>query len=143
MPRAPMSRFPTALTSSILPGLTPGILPSAGGASGAVPAGADGVTVGGGKGPVASGMGAALLIDVGLSEVEGGGFVGAGALAAGADWLAEGGAAAGVCVVPDDCATMHTGATRKLTAAARIARPVFFAESSRISHLNQSGTGPD
>jgi hypothetical protein len=41
MPRPPMSRVPTALTSSTLPGLIPGILPSAGGtlASGAELAG--------------------------------------------------------------------------------------------------------
>jgi hypothetical protein len=124
----------------MLPGFTPGILPSVGGADGAVPAGAAGVTVGGGKGPLASGMGAALSIVVGLSSDAADG--GAGALAAGADWLVEGGAVVGVCAVPDDWATVNIGANRKLTAAARIATPVFFAEGSRISHLNQSRTGP-
>jgi hypothetical protein len=125
-----MSRFPTALTSSMLPGLTPGILPSLGGAGGAVPAGAAGVTVGAGKGPLASGIGAALSIVVGLSEGAAVGFAGAEALASGEDWLVEAGA--GVCVVPDDWAT-NIGANSKLTAAVKIATPEPFAESLRIS----------
>jgi len=60
-----------------------------------VPAAAAGVVVGGGNGPVASGIGAVLLSIVVLSfgTVDGsvcaGALVGAGALALGADWLTE------------------------------------------------------
>ena len=88
-------------------------------------------------------MGAALSIVVGLSSGAADGGAGAGALAAGADWLAEGGVDVGVCEAPDDCATVNIGANMKPAAAASIATPVFLAESSRISHLNQSGTGPE
>jgi hypothetical protein len=132
-----------AFTSSMLPFLTPGIVPSPTGAGGAVPAGAAGVTVGGGRGPVDSGMGAVLSIVVDLSLGAADGSVCPGALAAGAagvDWLVEAGAVAGVCVGPDDWATVNIGANSKPTTA-RIVIPVFFAESSRISHLYRSETG--
>src|SRR5271170_4682785 len=128
MPRAPISRFPTAFTSSMLPFLTPGIVPSLCGAGGAVPGAALGVTVGGGNGPVAVGIGASLSID--LLSVDPGaelpgteGAVCAGALALGADWLevwagvegeVEG---AGVCA-PLDCAQLATGAKIRPAASA-------------------------
>src|SRR5271156_2109342 len=49
MPRAPMSRVPTAFTSSILPGFTPGMAGSVAGPGGVDAAGgvSDGVAVGG------------------------------------------------------------------------------------------------
>jgi len=130
MPRCPISRLPTAFTSSMLPFLTPGIVPSLCGAGGAVPGGAAGVTVGGGNGPVAVGIGASLSID--LLSVDAGaelpgavlgvvdGVVCAGALALGGDWLggAEDEVEGGCVEAPLACAQPATGAKTRLAASA-------------------------
>lgn len=117
----------------MLPFLTPGIVPSPTGAGGAVPAAADGVVVGGGTGPVASGIGASAPIDD-LSLEAAGRFAGPGALAAGEDWLVEVGADDGAWVGPEeDWATPQTEVKSKADAAASIVFPVPFIDISRIS----------
>src|ERR1700733_11853605 len=55
IPRPPMSRVPTALTSSMLPVLTPGIFPSAGGTDVASAAGAAVLSAAGAAGAAAAG----------------------------------------------------------------------------------------
>jgi len=123
MPRAPMSRLPTALTSSTLPGLTPGILPSVGGASGAVPAGAFGVTVGAGI----------AVVESGVAEVVLGADEELGAVEAGVVWPAG----AGVCVL--DCAIAAMGARIKLAESASRATRESFAKKLLILHLIRKG----
>src|SRR6516225_4678177 len=129
-----MSRLPIALTSSILPFLTPGMVASLTGAAGAVPGGAAGVTVGAGIVPE-SGVAEVVLGGTDAGAVGAGG-AGAGAFAAGAFWL---GAVEGGGALPLDCAKPTTGASTMLAKSANCIMRVSFAKSLRIPHLVQTG----